>query len=63
MNARLILAAKCALADLLEQYEQGGLPYSAKLTISELFNSLAEIGVELDDYRADVDAVIEELNQ
>ena len=51
---RLQTAAKCALADLLGEYERGGLPEPARRSILELYDALVGCGVDMDDYREKV---------
>ena len=53
MNA-LQVAAKCAMADLIGLFNEGGLPKEAEKTIVELHTALAADGVDVSDYDADV---------
>ena len=53
-TSRLQTAAKCALADLLGEYDRGGLPEPARRSIVELYDALVGDGVDMDDYTVEV---------
>lgn len=59
----LIIPARCALAELIGLYESGDLPLECQLkTIVELYDALIEVGEDVRTYDAQVQLVMEELD-
>ena len=58
---RLIIAARCCLADLLHEINKGGVPDEGKKSAVELYDALADIGQELEAYTFDVEMCREDL--
>jgi hypothetical protein len=54
-------AAKCAMADLLGQYEGGGLDDAAKRSICLVYDALREEGIDMSDYEFEVENVRRDL--
>ena len=63
MQDKLTQAARCALADLVGLYYEGGLSDAAKKTITELFQALKEKGEDVSDYEEDYANVVEDLDE
>ena len=61
MQDNLIQAARCALAELIWQYYEGGLPDTAKRTIVELYDALRANGENMVDYEEDCGVVMQDL--
>ena len=61
MPDKLTQAARCALADLIGLFYQGGLPDPAKKTIIELYEALKEKGEDVQDFEADYYNVVEDM--
>ncbi len=63
MQDKLIQAARCALANLIGLYYEGGLPDHAKKTITELFAALKEKDENMQDYEEDYANVVEDIEE
>lgn len=63
MPDKLTQAARCALADLIALYYEGGLSDAAKKTITELFEALKEKGEDVSDYEEDFGNVVEDMDE
>ncbi len=63
MPDKLTQVARCALADLIGLYYEGGLPDAAKKTITELYQSLKDQGEDVSDYDADYGNVVEDIDE
>lgn len=63
MSAKLTQAARCALADLIGLFYEGGMPDSAKKTIVELYDALKDMGENVQDYQEDYGNVMEDIEE
>jgi hypothetical protein len=61
MQDKLTQAARCALADLIGLYYEGGLSDPAKKTITELYEALKDKGEDVSDYQGDYANVVEDM--
>jgi hypothetical protein len=57
----LIQVFRCALADLIGMYYEGGLSKATKKTITELYQALKERGEDVSEYEADYANVVEDM--
>jgi hypothetical protein len=63
MADKLTQAARCALAELIGLFYEGGLPLSAKKAIVELYEALKEKGESVKDHDEDYANVVENLDE
>ena len=63
MADKLTQVVRCALADLIGLFYEGGLSDPAKKTITELYEALKEKGEDVSEYDADYGNVIEDLDE
>ena len=63
MPDKLTQAARCALADLIGLYYEGGLSDPAKKTIIELYEALKDKGEDVTDYESDYGNVVEDMDE
>jgi len=62
-DTKLTQVVRCALADLIGLYYEGGLTNDAKKTLIELYIALKENGEDVTEYEADYTNVVEDLDE
>ena len=60
---KLTQVVRCALADLIGLYYEGGLSNPAKQTIRELYEALKEKGEDVTEYEEDYANVVEDMDE
>ena len=63
MADKLTQVVRCALADLIGLFYEGGLSDPAKVTITELFEALKENGEDVSEYEEDCGNVVEDMDE
>lgn len=63
MADKLTHVVRCALADLIGLFYEGGLSNAAKRTITELYEALKEKGEDVSEYEEDYGNVVEDMGE
>lgn len=63
MADKLTQVVRCALADMISLYYEGGLTNDAKRTITELYEALKENGEDVSEYEGDYGNVVEDIDE
>jgi hypothetical protein len=63
MPDKLTQAARCALAELIGLFYEGGMSHTGKKTIIELYESLKDKGEDVQDYDTDYGNVVEDMDE